>query len=269
MGRKSWFVGLALFLSACPASEPPPEGFCYSYFGGDAVEDPACGSITPLCASVDNPDNSPRCTARCATDVDCDYGGTQTSCDPMTYVCTAPCTSDRIGTYACVDGERQYCASDASLPCTVCTNACNGIGFCDATSMACAPRRAIGVACTSANQCSSFSCFNGVCAARHGDECTPATCDGACAMTADGTSYCVTNAAPSDCNTRMDLGLQWRAITYSPSAGDTTHCFPIERCSWEGSCRTFEGGRCGQSCSGSSGGGCFTFCIPSDLYPGD
>lgn len=269
MGRKSWFVGLALLVSAC-ASEPPPEGECTgTTFDGSPAEDPSCSSITPICASVGPPDYSRRCTARCASDADCEYGGTHTSCDPMSRLCNAPCTEDRVGLFACVDGERQYCESDASLPCTICNLSCAFTSYCDTATMACVPRRATGATCSTSDQCASFSCFGGVCAARQGEVCTPETCDGACAMTSDGTAYCVQNRAPDNCNTRTDLGLRWRAITYSRSTGDTVQCFPIETCSWEGSCRTFQGGRCGQSCGGSGGGGCFTFCIPSELYPGD
>ena len=263
MGRMSWLVGLAFWVSAC-ASELPPEGSCRTLGAGD----PACSSVTPLCFS--SPDGSQRCTASCTSSSDCNHGGRFTSCDVREQICTTPCLSDEIRRLACVDGEREYCDSDASLPCTACPQLCDGIEYCDPRSMACAPRRAVGATCSNGNECASFNCVGGVCGVRQvrqGEACTPETCSGACAMTAAGTAFCVQSDAPSDCNTRMDLGLQWRAITYRRPTGNTEQCFPIESCTWRAGCGTFVGGRCGQSCSSS--GSCFTFCVPSELYPAD
>ncbi|MBZ0115474.1 MAG: hypothetical protein K8H88_00665, partial [Sandaracinaceae bacterium] len=184
-----------------------------------------------------------------------------TSCDLGVRMCTLPCTADEPASYACIGGERVFCATDPSLPCTACPGVCTADQFCDATAT-CTPKRAAGEPCVTADECLSNDCMpTGTCAVGQGEPCTPATCDGACAMSPSGETFCIRRGCPANCEAMTTGGYQWTCVSYWDQT--YTYCVPLEDCIWQDPCATFANSTCGQSCGTT--GRCITYCVPDEL----
>ncbi len=201
----------------------------------------------------------------CATDDDCAGAPDTPVCDTSEGRCIAPCTADEVSLYACVDGHPIYCESDMSLPCTSCPSVCGGYAYCDSATMACAPRKAGGMPCTAARECTSGSCTaSGVCSVGQGEACTDATCDGVCAEARDGQTFCFREHCDTSCARSTAGGYTWQCIRFGYDYSAPSYCMPLEDCLWQSSCSIFADGTCGQSCPES--GGCFTYCVPEAIH---
>ncbi len=208
-----------------------------------------CVSLAAACTPA--PD-----ARECASELDCE-GYTDTPyCNPRTRRCAPPCTDDVVGELVCMDGVPSYCASGLALPCDVCPGACSGGTYCDAATGGCAPRKAPGEACAGNLECTTY-CHEGVCGVQQGEECTDATCDGAC-LTGGGRTYCLrpcSGGCPSSA-----AGLEWTCIRYGWDTSAPAFCVPSEDCSDPGPCSSLDDATCGTACSAS--GPCSNFCSP-------
>lgn len=252
MSENRWlpFLMVTCALSAC--GSPEPESECFS--SAD------CGPETPVCSPAGSAGRL--CSHECATTADCADLALQTSCDTGVGLCAPPCTSDSVGEFACVDGERVYCEDDPTLSCAICPNACGVGSYCD--GMACQPLHAAGDACTQDSQCASRACTDaGQCSLAQGEACTPENCEGACAERHSGETLCIRSRCPANCAESTAGGLEWYCARYDSYEA----CVPLESCIWRASCSTFVDATCGQACR--SGGGCWTYCVPNEISTDD
>lgn len=216
--------------------------------------------VALLCSCTNEPEETAR---SCAADAECAMYVDTPYCDRSAGRCMAPCTADVVGVYVCMAGEPIYCEDDMALPCTVCTRSCGTDAFCDSTTEACAPRRAVGEPCTNGGECLGSSCTSGgVCGVAQGESCTPETCEGVCADGRDGNTYCIRRCSGSSCSASTAGGYTWHCITFGFDSDSPSYCVPGERCIWESGCGTFEDATCGQACPDT---GCFTYCVPNAL----
>jgi len=70
-----------------------------------------CSGDTPICSNLG------RCSHKCTTNADCANLEEQTSCDSEQGLCNVPCTEDIADSYACVNGDRIFCADGAEVSC--------------------------------------------------------------------------------------------------------------------------------------------------------
>ncbi|MGE0789156.1 MAG: hypothetical protein AB7S26_26015 [Sandaracinaceae bacterium] len=190
----------------------------------------------------------------CTTNADCAAQADAPSCDMGSSTCMPRCTGDDVGRFACVDGDRVYCASDMSLPCTACPSVCQAGQFCSRDTVACAPLRAAGEACTQGFECANGRCtMGGFCSVDQGAACTEANCDGFCATESGGGTVCLRRCPSSACDD--STGAQ-ACITFDVGA----YCVPT-CASCFGTCSL---GSCDAACSPDF---CIDFCAPPELNP--
>lgn len=181
------------------------------------------------------------CTGVCGADGKCPTGGTQcvaagSQCSSSAQCCTNSCVNGTCSNTACLDVGGS-CTSGAQC----CTQVCGADGKCGELAGGTSTTKVTGQACTSATECASKNCQNGVCTLSYschayGDVClqdldccngrcgaTVAGQPGRCELQPTGATSCTQDGNPctdgNQCCTRTCADLGYGAKVCVPAGG--------------------------------------------------